>query len=275
LGYSIAAASSAALTPSSRTMPFDTSTVRERFANQTVLISGAASGIGRALAQRLSMEGARLVLFGQTPGKLEAMAAELPGETLVVGGDASQLDDLDRLIERAKSRFGNLDGVVLSAAMAPLAPLEEIDDALFDSTFDLNVRGRFFLVQKALEILAPGSAVVMLSAAYVDRPFVGSSLFGASMAASRALARAWALELKDRGVRVCTVSPGPTDTHLYSGSLDTSAAAELKSALGSRTLRERLADTSEVAAAIAFLLGPDASFINGADLLVDGGFSLT
>ena len=244
-----------------------------RFEGKVALVTGGNSGIGRAVAEGLVAEGARVVVVGRNRATVEGTAEALGKAAHGVVADTSKPADLDRVIAATRAfGGGRLDVVFANAGIATMGPLASIGERQFDELFGINVRGVFFTVQKAAALLQPGGAIVLNAsvAARIGNP--GGSIYAASKAAVRSFARTLGAELVGRGIRVNSVSPGPIETPIFDrGELPPDAAAQIKKAMVERNPMKRFGTTDEVAAAVLFLASDAASYITGVDLLVDGG----
>ncbi|QSB14845.1 SDR family oxidoreductase [Natronosporangium hydrolyticum] len=242
---------------------------------KVALVTGGSTGIGLASAVRLAAEGAHVFITGRRKTELD-VAVETIGAAAAtaVVGDIANLADLDRLYETVRSRGQGLDVLFANAAVAEFVPLEQITEEHFDTLFGINVRGTLFTVQKALPVLNDGASVILNGSTNVDAGAEAFGLYAASKAATRSFARTWANELKGRGIRVNTITPGPTDTPGLSGlAPDPEQAAGLRQHLATQVPLGRLGRPEEIAAAVAFLASDQSSFITGSSLYVDGGLN--
>ena len=239
---------------------------------KTALVTGGSTGIGMASAVRLAAEGAHVFVTGRREAELDAAVAAIGPSSTAVIGDIADPADLDRLQETIRGRGRGLDVLFANAAVAEFVPLEQVTEEHFDTLFGINVRGTLFTVQKALPLLNDGASVILNGSTNAD---VGAEAFGvyaASKAAVRSFARTWANELKGRGIRVNTITPGPTDTPGLSGlAPDPEQAAGFRGHLAEQVPLGRLGRPEEIAAAVAFLASPQSSFVTGSNLYADGG----
>jgi NAD(P)-dependent dehydrogenase (short-subunit alcohol dehydrogenase family) len=235
-------------------------------------VTGGNSGIGLAIARAFRNEGAELAILGRDAGTLEAAAADLGPNTLAVQGDVSKLDDLDRFYREIESSFGGLDVLVVAAGLYEPASLADTTPELFDRTSDVNFRGSFFTVQRALPLLRDGASVILITSTINEAGVPGLTAYAATKAALRSLVRGFAAELHPRGIRVNAISPGIIDTPIFDR-LDRTddEVRSLKAALQSQVPVGRLGTAGEVAAAAVFLASDRASYITGVELPVSGG----
>ncbi len=240
-----------------------------RLHGKTAVITGGATGIGLGAAKRFIEEGAFVYLFGRRQAQLDAAVAELGPQARAVQGSVTEPADLDRLYAAVKAERGGLDIVFANAGTGAFAPLGEITPEHYDAIFDVNVRGLIFTVQKALPLMSRGGSIILTGSSTGVMGTPAFSVYSATKAAVRNLARSWALDLKGAGIRVNVLSPGPTTTELVLEVVGEAALAEL----GASTPLGRMGDPSETGAVAAFLASSDSSFMTGGEVFVDGGLA--
>jgi NAD(P)-dependent dehydrogenase (short-subunit alcohol dehydrogenase family) len=236
---------------------------------KVAVITGGATGIGRAAAKRFIAEGAFVFIFGRRQAELDAAVADLGPNARAVKGSISDLDDLDRLYAAVKAERGTLDIVFANAGAGSPLPLGKITAAHIDETFDTNVKGTIFTVQKALPLMGTGGSIILTGSSAGTTGAATMSVYSASKAAVRNLARTWADDLKGTGIRVNVLSPGATATELAKAAL----GEEGQKVYASMTPLQRMADPAEIGAAAAFLASDDSSFMTASELAVDGGLA--
>jgi len=243
-----------------------------KLAGKVSLVTGGSSGIGLATAKRFAAEGAHVFVTGRRQEELDAAVREIGPEATGVRSDVSKLEDLDRLFATIEEQKGRLDVVFANAGIGSLLPLGQITEEHFDKLFGVNVKGVVFTVQKALPLLKEGASIILNASIVSVKGNPAFSIYSATKAAVRNLARSWSLDLKGRGIRVNVISPGVVPTPGYDelgltpeqvkGFIDTQAAVI---PLG------RVGTPDEIAKAALFLASDDSSFVNAIELFVDGG----
>jgi NAD(P)-dependent dehydrogenase (short-subunit alcohol dehydrogenase family) len=241
---------------------------------KVAIITGGSSGIGLATAQRFVAEGAYVFIVGRRTTELEKAKALIGTNVTSVAADVSDLADLDRLYDMVKQEKGVVDIVVASAALVERMSLAAATPEHFDKTFNLNARGVFFTVQKALPLMTRGGSIVLVSSGLHLKGFPEHGTYAATKAALRSFARTWAMELKDRGIRVNTLSPGAIDTPIIDGQFKTKEEADgARAMFAQMTPLGRIGRPEEMAAAALFLASEESSYSTGIDLVADGGLT--
>ena len=241
----------------------------KRFEDKVVVITGGSDGIGLASAQLFAEEGALVYITARRQALLDQAVSQIGHGAVGVQGDVTNLADLASLYERIERDHGRIDVVFANAGIHKPAPLEAFDEADFNATFDLNVKGVVFTVQKALPLMTQGGAIVLNGSIAGSKAYSDQSLYNASKAAVRSFARSWTNDLKERGIRVNVVSPGATETRLIRSFFDNTPGAEEEVIKG--VPLGRLGHLEEVARAVLFLASDESSFVAGHELFVDGG----
>ena len=247
----------------------------DRLNGKRALITGGTTGIGLETARQFMREGARVAVTGMNPATLDAARKELGSKVLVIPADASDAAGQKSVAETILREFGGLDVLFVNAGVAELRPVGEWDEAAFDRTFAINVKGPYFLIQALLPIFANPASIVINASVNAHIGMANTSVYGASKAALLSLSRTLSGELISRGIRVNAVSPGPISTPLY-GKLGFSEA-DLKTVAASikgQVPAGRFGMPSEIASAIVFLASDESAFTVGGELLIDGGMSL-
>jgi NAD(P)-dependent dehydrogenase (short-subunit alcohol dehydrogenase family) len=240
-----------------------------RLKGKTAVITGGATGIGRAAARRFIDEGAFVFIFGRRQDALDAAVAELGPNARAVKGSVSDPADLERLYKAVETERGTLDIVFANAGAGSQLPLGQITAGHIDETFDTNVKGTIFTVQQALPLMRAGGSIILTGSSAGTTGAPGMSAYSASKAAVRNLARTWAEDLKGTGIRVNVLSPGATATELAKEAL----GEEGQKIFASMTPLQRMADPAEIGAVAAFLASPDSSFMTASEVAVDGGLA--
>ena len=236
---------------------------------KVAVITGGATGIGRAAAKRFIEDGAFVFIFGRRQQALDAAVAALGPNARAVKGSVSDEADLDRLYAAVKAERGTLDIVFANAGAGSQLALGKITAAHIDETFDTNVKGTIFTVQKALPLMRRGGSIILTGSSAGTTGAPAMSAYSASKAAVRNLVRTWAEDLKGSGIRVNVLSPGPTATELAKEAV----GEEGMKAFSAMTPLQRMADPAEIGAAAAFLASSDSSFMTASEVAVDGGIA--
>lgn len=238
------------------------------------LVTGGTSGIGLATARRFVNEGAHVFITGRREPELAAAVNQIGRNATGIQGDVSKMADLDRLFAQIKQEKGRLDIIFANAGIAKYAALGATTEELYQSTFDINVKGVLFTVQKALPLLPDGASIILNSSIVGSKGLSMNSVYSASKAALRSFARTWTTDLKDRHIRVNAISPGMIDTPGLNDLLASAKAGEeRKKMISTVTPLGRLGTPDEIAKAVVFLASEDSSYITGIELFVDGGFA--
>src|SRR5262247_2462991 len=246
-------------------------TTMGRLANKHILITGGNSGIGLAAAQEFDREGARVAICGLNERTLQATKETLGAGSLAVRADVSNLTDLDTMFATIKREFGHLDGVFVNAGYSEFLLFEEVTEESFDKVKGSNFKGAYFTIQKALPLLRPGSSVVINASVGARKGWPTTSTVSTCKAAVVHLARILSAELIGRGIRVNTLSPGPTDTAMFGRFAGEERGDAVKGVLATNNPSKRMADPSEIAKLAVYLASDDSAYVVGADFLIDGG----
>ena len=245
-----------------------------RLEGKTAVVTGGNSGIGRATAQAFVREGANVAIFGRNPETVNEAADELGAQGLGIQGDVTNMADLDRLVAEVKAKWGTVDAVFINAGMGELAPLGQATEEHFDKLMNINVKGAFFTMQKLLPILNKGASIVLNASIAGQLGMPGFSVYSATKAAVRSLARSLSAELMEQGIRVNVVSPGPIETPIFGRMGLTQQEQEgFASEILTMVPMKRMGKADEVANAVTFLASPESSYIAGIELEIDGGMS--
>jgi NAD(P)-dependent dehydrogenase (short-subunit alcohol dehydrogenase family) len=251
------------------------SVVMSSLEGKVAVVTGGNSGIGLATARAFHAHGARVVIAGRDRETLEAVARQLGHDVLAVQADVTKLGEIDQLMARAHETFGSLDILFVNAGIYKGAPLEEVDEAAFDEMLHANFKGAYFTVQKALPFLNKPASIIFNGSVNALTGIANSSLYTANKGAVHALARALAAELIGRGIRVNTITIGPTATRLLARSGSSQAILDAQDvARVSRSPVKRLGHPEEVANVALFLASDDSSFVVGSEIAADGGWLL-
>lgn len=245
-----------------------------RLEGKTAVITGGASGIGLAAAKRFVDDGAFVYIFGRRQDALDTALADLGQNARGVRGDITDPTDLDRLFEAVKDGKGGIDVLLANAGVGEFAPLGEITPEHYAWTFDINVKGTLFTVQKALPLLKSGASVILTGSTVGVMGTEAMSVYSASKAAVRNFARSWALDLKGTGIRVNVLSPGATETEKLKDIFESTGMEDaIVAGFRDNTPLGRLGDPAETAAVAAFLASDDSRFMTGSEVFVDGGYA--
>jgi NAD(P)-dependent dehydrogenase (short-subunit alcohol dehydrogenase family) len=244
----------------------------KRFEGKTVVITGGNSGIGLATAKLFHEEGAKVAISGRDQKTLDEAVKTIGNGTLAVKADVSKLADIDKLYTQVTAKFGKIDALFANAGIAKFAPASDSTEQLFDETFDINVKGLYFTLQKAIPHLNDNAGIVLNASVVSTKGYPATSIYSATKGAVRSLARTFASELVERGIRVNVVSPGPIETPILAkGGLPQAAQDQFAADVKERVPMKRFGTPEEVAHAVLFLASSEASYITGVDLNVDGG----
>ncbi len=245
-----------------------------KLTGKVALVTGGNSGMGLATARLFAAEGAKTIITGRRQKDLDEAVQSIGKNIEGVRGDISNLADLDRLHDHIKQRYGKLDVLFANAGLGKIGPLPNVTEKDFDETFDINVKGTFFTVQKLLPLIPDGGSIILNASIAANLGMEAFSVYSASKAAIRSFARTWTTDLKARKIRVNTLSPGPIDTPIFGkGGLTEEQVQGFKSSIVAQVPLARIGHVDEIAKPALVLASDDSIYITGIDLVVDGGMS--
>ena len=243
-----------------------------RLEGKVAVVTGGNSGIGLATAKRLQQEGARVAISGRSKKTLDEAVRTIGNGVVAVQADVAKLTDLDKLYTEVSQKLGKIDVLFVNAGVAKFGSIAETSESTYDEQFDINIKGAYFTIQKALPIMNDGGSIILNTSVADSKGNIGTSAYSATKAALRSLARTAAAELVGRGIRVNTVAPGPIVTPIFGRTgLPQEAFDEFAKELLAKVPMKRFGQPEEVAATVAFLASQDASYITGVEINVDGG----
>jgi NAD(P)-dependent dehydrogenase (short-subunit alcohol dehydrogenase family) len=244
----------------------------DKFTGKVAVITGGSTGIGLATAKRFIQEGMdHVFITGRRKDALDRAVEQIGKNVTAVQGDVANLADLDDLYEAVRRKNRKIDVIFANAGIAQLAPFGSVDEKFYDLHFDANAKGLFFTVQKGLRLLNDGGSIILTGSIADVKGFPNISVYSATKAAIRSFARTWTNELRERRIRVNTISPGHIDTPIFDGWQQGEALDKLKEDLAKNVPLGRMGDPDEIAKAVSFLASDEASYISGIELYVDGG----
>jgi NAD(P)-dependent dehydrogenase (short-subunit alcohol dehydrogenase family) len=245
----------------------------KKLENKVAVITGGNSGMGLETAKEFALQGAKVAISGRNQDTIDAAIAEIGHDAIGIKADVANLADIDLLYKEASAAFGNFDVLVVNAGVFKGAPLAEFTEELFDEVSDINFKGAFFSVQKALPYLNDGASIIITASTVNEKSMLSGSAYAATKAAVTSLARNFSAELLDRRIRVNVLSPGPIETPIFGKSGQTQEQIDgAKDYLSSITPLKRLGTVQEMAKGFLYLASDDSSYMLGAELLLDGGF---
>ncbi|MES2519012.1 MAG: SDR family oxidoreductase [Bacteroidota bacterium] len=240
--------------------------------NRVAVITGGNSGIGLATAKLFAEHGAKVTITGRNTTTIDSAVAEIGNSSLGIVSDVSDLKNIDATYETVKSTFGKIDVLVVNAGIFIAAPLADYTEEMFDQTSDINFKGVFFSIQRALPYLNDGASVIITASVVAHKGFATTAAYAATKAAVRSLARSFSADLLDRNIRVNVLSPGPIDTPIFGrGGGSEEEVDGTKNHFASLTPVKRLGTSEEMAAGFLYLASDDSKYMLGGELLLDGG----
>jgi len=248
--------------------------ITQRFQGKVAVVTGGNSGIGLGVAKAYAQEGARVAITGRNEKSLEAAAKEIGDGTLAIQSDAGKMAEIEGAMKKIGERFGRIDALFVNAGVAKLVPFEQVTEELFNETVDINMKGVFFTVQKAIPLMPKGSAVVLNASINAHLGMAGTTVYGASKAAVINMAKTFSAELLEKGIRVNAISPGPIISALLArDGVTQEKLQETKDWIQSQVPAKRFGTPEEIAAAVLYLTSSESAFVLGAELIIDGGMS--
>jgi len=247
----------------------------KRFEGKVAMVTGGNSGIGLAAAKAFAREGAQVAVTGRDEGTLKNAEKEIGSGALAIRADAARIADLDAAMAKVRDQFKRIDALFVNAGIGKFVPIAEVTEAMFDEIVTINLKGAFFTVQKALPLMARGSAVVLNASINAHIGLPGTTVYGATKAAVVNMAKTMSADLAERGIRVNAVSPGPVETPIFGrAGISSEQSRQTKEWLQNQTLVKRMADPEEIAEAVLYLSSDVSSFVVGTELVIDGGMTI-
>lgn len=244
----------------------------KRLEGKVAVVTGGNSGIGLATAKRFQEEGARVAIMGRSRKTLDEAVKTIGNGVVAVQGDVAKLADVDKLYTEVSQKLGRIDVLFVNAGVAKFVPFAETSESAYDEQFDINIKGAYFTIQKALPLLNDGASIILNTSVVDQKGTAGASAYAATKAALRSLARTTAAELVGRRIRVNAVAPGPIVTPIFGRTgLPQEAIDDFAKEIVAQVPMKRFGQPEEVAGAVAFLASQDASYITGVEINVDGG----
>ena len=241
---------------------------------KVAVVTGGNSGIGLAIAKAFREEGALVAILGRNPETLESASKELGKGSFAVQGDVSKIKDIDHLYAETVRNFGNIDVLVANAGIGEFIPVDSADESHFDRVVNINFKGAYFTAQRSLEYLNKGASIILTSSALNQMGWPGTSVYSATKAAVRSLARSFSADLLPKGIRVNTLSPGPIETPIFERlGLPPEELTGFKAQVTDQHPMKRFGRPEEMASVAVFLASDDSTYVVGADLVADGGMS--